>query len=309
MISQSVRRPPRLLIVTGKGGVGKSTVAAALALAAAQRGLQTIVAEVAGRRDAARMLGAAARAGETETAVGESLWHLTIDPHAAMEDYLRHEVPGRLPGAVLTRSRAFEALAMAAPGLRELVTIGKVWELAQRPRRRRGAAVYDLVILDAPATGHAIGLLAAARTFARVARIGPIARQAQKIDQALRDRFFTSVTAVAVPEQMAVSETLSLQLTLADELDIALGAVIVNRVLPARFTRAELQAIARLREDPAARSAHWFGSRARAQRRQLARLRRGLEGQPVRSLPFVLGAWNRQDDSQALAAVLARRLK
>src|SRR5262249_56353837 len=118
------------------------------------------------------------------------------------------------------------------PGMRELLTVGKVWELAQRPRRTRGTRPYDLVILDAPATGHAAGLLGAPRTFASIANVGPVARQGAAIDRMLRDRRSTGVIAVATPEQMAVSETLDLRRTLAESLDIGLDAVVVNPPRP-----------------------------------------------------------------------------
>jgi anion-transporting ArsA/GET3 family ATPase len=301
-------KPPRLIVVTGKGGVGKSSVAAALGFTAARQGLDTIVVELAGRSDAARALGAGALAGGRECAVGDRLWHVCVDAHAAMEDYLRNEVPGRVVGAILSRSGAFDAFAMATPGLRELVTVGKVWELAQRPRRRPAAQAYDRVILDAPATGHALGLLAAPRTFAGVARIGPIARQAAAIDGAIRDPRFTAVIAVAAPEQVAVSETLALARTLRGELGVALRSAVMNRMLPERFSPAELRLLEPLAAEPAVSSALWLGIRAHAQRAQLRRLRRALGDTPVRTLPLVIGSGNERERGQGLAHALAPRL-
>src|SRR6516165_1647880 len=188
----SARRRPdlsgkRLLIVTGKGGVGKSTVAAALAITASGRGLRTIVAEVAARSDVASLLGGSGTAPAREVELAPALHHVSIEPQGALAEYIRDEVPGRVPGLILARSRAFDVLATATPGMRELLTVGKVWELAQRPRRTPGARPYDLVILDAPASGHAAALLGAPRTFASIANVGPVARQGAAIDRMLRD--------------------------------------------------------------------------------------------------------------------------
>ena len=125
-----------------------------------------------------------------------------------MEEYLR--VKAGAIGQALGSSRLFQAFAMATPGMRELLSIGKVWELAQLHRRTRGAAPYDLVIVDAPATGHGMGLLRTPRTFADIARVGPIAHQGRTIADTIADPEFTGVIAVATPEEMPVNETMAL---------------------------------------------------------------------------------------------------
>jgi anion-transporting ArsA/GET3 family ATPase len=286
--------------------VGKSTVAAALAINAAKQGRQTIVAEVAARSDVASLLGASGAAPRREVELAPGLHHVSIEPQGALAEYIRDEVPGRVPGMILARSRAFDVLATATPGLRELLTVGKVWELAQLPRRTPGARGYDLVILDAPASGHAAALLAAPRTFASIANVGPVARQGAAIDHTLRDRRSTGVIAVAAPEQMAVSETLELRHALAERLKIALEGVVVNRVLPARFSAAEARTLAGAPDDPPVRSARWFAASARAQRAQLARLRRGLGGVPGKTLPFLFGDILDRPDVETLARKLER---
>jgi len=163
----------RLVFVTGKGGVGKSTVATALGLLAARQGLRTIVAELASQE---RVQGVFSDDGEREPfrelELAPGLFTISIDPQHAMEEYLRVKV-GPF-GQMLGASRLFQAFAMATPGMRELLSIGKVWELAQLDRRTRGAAPYDLVIVDAPATGHGVGLLRTPKTFAEIARVTPV---------------------------------------------------------------------------------------------------------------------------------------
>ncbi|MBA2638213.1 MAG: anion-transporting ATPase, partial [Solirubrobacterales bacterium] len=117
----------RLLIVTGKGGVGKTTVAGALGLVAARAGRRTIVAEVARRTDVAGAFGTATGSSQ-ERELAPGLFHISIDPQDALEEYLRDQLPGPLAEA-LAASRAFTLLAAATPGLRELLTVGKLWEL------------------------------------------------------------------------------------------------------------------------------------------------------------------------------------
>jgi anion-transporting ArsA/GET3 family ATPase len=286
-------------VVTGKGGVGKTTVAAALGLVAAGRGQRTIVAEVARRDDVSRALGGE---GIQEEELAPGLHHLSIDPEHAMELYLADQLPSALAD-LLASSRTFAYLAAATPGMRELLTVGKVWELAQEDRRAPGAQPYDLVVLDAPATGHGVAILSAPRTFARAARVGRIARQGRTIDAMVTDPERTAVLAVARPEEMPVTETLTLQDALRDELGLEVGLVVANAVLPKRFSAAEARALESAPDGPAVRAARHADARARAQRAQLQRLRRGARA-PVATLPFVFDG----DPMTRLARELERAL-
>jgi anion-transporting ArsA/GET3 family ATPase len=272
-----------LIVVTGKGGVGKSTVAAALGIVAARRGLRAIVAEVSARTDVRRALGADDAAHEEELV--EGLHHVSVDPQAAMEEYLTDQVPSRVLADLLASSRAFTYFAAATPGMRELLMIGKVWDLAQ-DERRTGDRAYDLVVLDAPATGHGLAILRAPRTFGEVARVGPIARQARTIDEMLSDPSRTGVVAVARPEEMPVSETLQLGHALRDELGLPLDLVVANGVLPDRFTEADAATLRELEPAPWVRAALAAHARSRAQRLELARLRRETAA-PVALLPLL----------------------
>jgi anion-transporting ArsA/GET3 family ATPase len=286
-------------VVTGKGGVGKTTVAAALGLVAARRGQRTIVAEVARRDDVSRALGGE---GIQEEELAPGLHHLSIDPERAMELYLTDQLPSALAD-LLASSRTFTYMAAATPGMRELLTVGKVWELAQEDRRAPGARPYDLVVLDAPATGHGVAILSAPRTFARTARVGRIARQGRTIDAMVTDPARTGVIAVARPEEMPVTETLSLQDALRDEVGLEVGLVVANAVLPQRFSAAEAVALEAAPDGPEVRAARHAGARARAQRTQLRRLRRGARA-PVATLPFVFDG----DPMVRLALELERAL-
>lgn len=312
------RRPSpldhRLLFVTGKGGAGKSTVAAALGVAAARRGRRTIVAELARRDDVPRKLtGARRETGFEELEISPGLFWISIDPQLAMEEYLVDQLPVRALADLLTSSRLFTYLAAATPGLRELLAIGKVWELAQAVRRTPGAAPYDQVIVDAPATGHGVAFLAAPRTFAGAAGVGPIARQARTIHGMLIDRKRTGVVAVTAPTEASVTETIELSHALAAELGQAPERVILNGMLPRRFSAGDAAQIARALSSPtgaaagsglrAARESH---ARVRAQASQAARLRRALG--PVTSLPFLFEPELGLGEIERLATLLESRL-
>lgn len=279
----------RLLYVTGKGGVGRTTVAIALGIAAARRGLRTIVAELSGEERAVTAFGAPGAPGR-EIALDDGLHAISIDMRHAMEEYL-HERAGRV-GDLLAASRAFHAFAVATPGMRELLTVGKAWELAQERRRVPHAQPYDLVIVDAPATGHGLGALRAPRTFADIARVGPIAHQGATIDATLRDPAFTGVVAVALAEEMPVNETLLLADGLR-QLGIELAEVAVNALAPERLGPRQLASVEGALERArtpivrsALRAAAAEAHRARMQRAEAARLADGL-GRELRTLPYV----------------------
>ena len=279
----------RLIFVTGKGGVGKSTVAIALGLLAARRGLRTIVAELASQD---RIRQAFDQTGDVfeEVELAPRLFTISIDPQNAMEEYLK--VKTGTIGQMLGSSRIFHGFAMATPGMRELLSIGKVWELAQLERRTRGADSYDLVIVDSPAAGHGVGILRTPRTFAEIARVGPIAHQGRTIAATIANREFTAVVAVATAEEMPVNETLWLRDVLAED-QLPLDAVIVNALYPQRFRaaeRAKLEA-ARTRAGAtlvgaALRAALSEQARRERQREQLERLCEGL-GHDCIELPYL----------------------
>jgi anion-transporting ArsA/GET3 family ATPase len=296
----------RLIFVTGKGGVGKSTVATALGLVAARRGLRTIVAELASQD---RVQRAFDHGGEhfTEVRLGEHLYTISIDPQHAMEEYLR--IKTGAVGHLLASSKLFHAFAMATPGMRELLSVGKVWELAQLERRTRGAAPYDLVVVDAPASGHGVGILRTPRTFADIAMVGPIARQGRKIATTIADRDLTGVIAVTTAEEMPVNETLALSAALERD-QLGLDAVVVNARYPSRFAEAELgplQAALEQAHSPLARAAVRAAlsehARAAIQREQQARLTDEL-GRRLLELPYLFVDEVGQTELERLADVL-----
>jgi anion-transporting ArsA/GET3 family ATPase len=296
----------KLLVLTGKGGVGKTTVSAALGLIAADRGLRTIVVELGEQRRLAEMFGLVAGDGAhdpgAEVALRENLWSISIDPDRALLEWLQ-SLGGRVSGRVLASSGTFQYFAAAAPGAKELVGMIKIWKLTEGRRGRdKRAGGYDLVILDAPATGHALGMLHSPQTFGAIARVGPIASQTKKVGELLADPARSGYLAVALPTEMAVTEALELQDGLHQQINRSLDAVIVNGTLPRRFSAAELARIDGLNgtapldgsehldgHDSVTRSAALTAravhDRANFQHNQLARLRR--RDFEVHSLPFL----------------------
>ncbi|MFI4991194.1 MAG: ArsA family ATPase [Solirubrobacterales bacterium] len=332
-----------LLVISGKGGVGKSTLAAALGLLAAERGLRTIVAEVGEQSRLRTLFGMGESEPGEEIELRDDLWSLTIDPDRALLEWLQ-SLGGRVSGRVLASSGTFQYFAAAAPGARELVSMVKVWELTQGKRWRGRGSGYDLVVLDAPATGHALGMLDSPRTFGAIARVGPIAGQAERLQQLLQDRARSDYIAVAHASELAVTETLELQRRLGEQLGRDLGAVVVNGTLPQRFKPSELQRLSALssRTEPAraprpvksrakqprspglpdppksvagdgaatvhaaTAAAQAVSERARAQHNQLARLRR--RGFEVIGVPFQFSGEVDLAGVRRIAEHLRRRL-
>ena len=230
--------------------------------------------------------------GFNEVEVAENLWAISIDPDESLREYLLLQLRVRAMRDMLVRSRIFNYLAAATPGLKELVTIGKVWELAQTDRKVKKGRAYDLVIVDAPATGHGIGFLQTPRTFASIARVGPMHNQAKELDRFVTDHSVTGVALVSIPEEMPVNESVYLEGQLRDEVGVAVDRVYMNAMYPERFDRDEAGKLERLTEltdgaaQAAVRAALSEFRRARSQREQLKRLTDRVSA-PVKTLPFI----------------------
>ncbi len=298
----------RLVFVTGKGGVGKSAVSISLGLAAAAQGKRTIVCEVSSQENASRVFHKG-EVGFNEVEVAENLWAISIDPDESLREYLLLQLRVRAMRDLLVRSRIFNYLAAATPGLKELVTIGKVWELAQADRKVKKGRAYDLVIVDAPATGHGIGFLQTPRTFAGIARVGPMHNQATELDRFITDHDTTGVALVSIPEEMPVNESALLERQLRDEIGIAIDGVYMNAMYPERFDRSEADKLERVAEitdgaaNAAVRAALSQFRRTRSQREQLKRLKDAVRS-PVKTLPFIFQPRLDVQALQRLAAAL-----
>jgi len=232
----------KLLFVTGKGGVGKSTVAAALALLAAERGKKTLVCEF----DAKGNLADFFESGPTKfqpREVAPRLSAMSMDPEESLKEYLTLQLRLPLMARIGPLARIFEFVATAAPGVREILTVGKVvWEVRE--------AHWDLVVVDASATGHIIGQLTAPQAINDLVQVGMIRQQTDWMVDILADQNKTGLVIVATPEEMPVNETIELAGRLENETNVDLAAVIVNRVLPELFGRAEEEVFERVAHGP-----------------------------------------------------------
>lgn len=202
----------RLVIVTGKGGVGKTSVCAALAEAAAASGRRVLAVELG--RDA-----------ELPDLVGEEVSCLLLDPHEALAEYLELQLGfGSLVQRV-TRHAGFRQLLEGAPGWRELICVGKVWHLVERADPETGP---DLVIVDAPATGHSLTFLDVPRVAANAVHSGPLHRHARAVGELLRDPQRCVLLPVFRPEELAARECVELVAGIRDELGLPVDRVVMN---------------------------------------------------------------------------------
>jgi anion-transporting ArsA/GET3 family ATPase len=277
-----------------------------VALLAARAGRRTIVVEVGQESQLPRLFGVTPAAPGLETRLDDRLSSISIDPDRALLEWLQ-VLGGRVSGRVLASSGTFQYFAAAAPGAKELVTMVKISQLTRDAGRRNRGGGYDLVVLDAPATGHALGMLSSPRTFGAIARVGPIAGQTRQVQELLESPSRSGYLAVALGTEMAVTEALELEDALHARLGRSLAAVVVNALLPRRFTAPELGRIAPLADgssgvtDSAARAAIAVHRRARFQHNQLARLRR--RSFDVVSVPYV---WGGRLDLAAVAGIAGR---
>jgi len=221
----------RLVFVTGKGGVGKTTVASALALLASQRGKRVLICEVDGKGDVAGLY-EAPPTGYQEREVLPGLFVMTMDTEASLREYLKLQLRIPVVGRIGPLAKAFDFVATAAPGVREILTVGK---FCYQVRERQ----YDLVVVDAPASGHIIGQLAAPQAINELVKVGLIRSQTDWMLDILSDPARTGLVAVCTPEEMPVNETIELADRVRTETTVALRGVVVNRVLPELFGRQE----------------------------------------------------------------------
>jgi anion-transporting ArsA/GET3 family ATPase len=226
----------RLLLFTGKGGVGKSTVTAATALLAAEQGKRVLLVEVDAKNNLTAMF-EHAPVGFEPRPVYPGIHAMQMDTEASLREYLK--VQARVPvfGRIGPMARAFDFVATAAPGVKEILTVGKIcWELRESLEHR---ADWDLIVVDAAATGHVIGQLDAPGAIQELVAVGPIRNQTGWMVELLSDPALTALNVVTSPEEMPVNETIELVARARAELNVPLGVVIVNRVLPELFTHAD----------------------------------------------------------------------
>lgn len=231
----------RLIFVTGKGGTGKSTVAAGLALLNAERGRKTLVCEVDAKGNLTEYFEARPTSFR-ERELLPNLWAMSMDTEASLRQYLSLQLKLPAVARIGPLAKMFDFVASAAPGVKENVTVGKLcWEV------REGH--YDTVVVDASASGHIVSQLSAPQAINQLVQVGLVRQQTGWMLDILSDSARTGLVVVATPAEMPVAETLELIERTRSETVVNLAAVVVNRVLPELFGRGEQEVFEQLAGD------------------------------------------------------------
>jgi anion-transporting ArsA/GET3 family ATPase len=320
---------PRILIVSGKGGVGKTTVAAALALMAARAGRKVCVAEVDRKGTLANLFGGGELNYEPKE-LSPGVWGMNIVPENALAEYLEVQYRMRRISKAFTSSHFVDYITTAAPGLKDILILGKIWYLEQG-RSRGPRQNFDTIIVDAPAAGHMLTFLSAPLGLSDAVGVGPIRRQADWLVQMLRNPKRSRVHLVTLAEEMPVSETLETAEALRTRFKIPAGAVIANAVYSPLFTREEERFVRsieneELPEDVTKRAkeiglelddedkralvgyARFLLSRRAIQAGHLRALTKEIPD-PVVTLPFLFSSGLELPDIETLADVLEREVE
>jgi anion-transporting ArsA/GET3 family ATPase len=219
----------RLLVVVGKGGVGKTTVSCALALEAVRRGRSVLVCEVDGVSRASQLLDAPAAPLGAAVQTRSGVWVMAVEGKAALAEYLGMIIPVKRLLQAVFKSQIYQYFVAAAPGLKELMTIGKIWYEAEQRDEQTGGPRWDHVIVDAPATGHGLQYLRMPAAARDAFEIGLVHREAQRLVDLLTDPERTAVNLVTTAEEMPVNETIGMFHALRDDLQMPTGVLVVNR--------------------------------------------------------------------------------
>ncbi|MDQ6615704.1 MAG: ArsA family ATPase [Actinomycetota bacterium] len=306
----------KLVFVTGKGGVGKTAVTAGLGLLAAGRGKRTLICEVDSKGNLADFFETGPTAFE-ERQLQPNLWAMSMDTEASLKQYLVLQLKLGLMARIGPLARMFDFVATAAPGVKEIVTVGKLcWEVRERH--------YDLVVVDAAPTGHIVGQLAAPQAINGLIQVGPVRQQTGWMLDILGNPRTTGVAIVTTPEEMPVNETIELRGRLQAETNVDLAAVIVNRVLPELFGRREEEVFERLWDpevsellegevggsvEPLLDGARMAVTLRRTRAEHLERLRAGIDpGVPMLYLPYLFARSHGLRSTRQLAEALSAEL-
>ena len=231
----------RLIFIMGKGGVGKTTVSILLSMAASRFGKKVLLVEL-GDSDAIGMVHHQGVLPETPLQLSERVWGARVNPKAELEAYVHaHVNPGFIANRI-TQSRLFDYLFAATPGLKEVMSLGRIWRW-EKSKDENLKPIYDLIIVDSPATGHGLSLLRLPLQLIHMIRVGPLVSQIQELQGILKDHEKTCLALVTLPEELPVNEAMEFYTAAKDTLNVPVEVAFVNSVWPATYTDTEISEI------------------------------------------------------------------
>jgi len=228
----------RLLLVTGKGGVGRSVVSGALALAGLRRGKRVLLLEVEAGASRAEALLGRGEVGPELVRLEDRLWAADMDPRSALRQYVTLKFRFRFVYERGFDNRFARAFLRAVPGMDDLLVLGKALHHVRERAGRSRAPRFDLVVLDGPATGHGLPFLKLPQVILDAVKVGPMRKEALWMQGLLTDPSVTNLVLVALPEELPAREAIELHCAAARELKIGQGALVINRLLPPPFPDA-----------------------------------------------------------------------
>jgi len=236
----------RLIFVMGKGGVGKTTISIALAVAAQRFNKKVLLAEL-GDTDAIGRLYAGQTLSETPRQLASGIWGARVDAKTELKAYVRAHLPSKFIARKIIRSQLFNYLFEAVPGLKEVMSLGRLWRWEKQDHHLSGTS-FDLIIVDAPATGHALSLLRLPDLLIKMIRVGPLTKQLRIVGHLLKNSQKTAIALVTLPEELPVNETVELYSMANDSLDMTVAAIFINSVYPDFFDRHDMEHIRSLKK-------------------------------------------------------------